>query len=75
MARVKVAVAVPDLAGALQDDPAALVDLLILLALGNAVGRGSLVDALDAHLPPDAAANGRLHDFLSGLAARIGVLV
>ena len=71
--RVKVAVAVPDLAGALQDDPAALVDVLSGLADANEVRRGNLADRLAMHLPQDARANSRLEFFLTGVFVHSGV--
>lgn len=69
--RVKLVVALPDLAGAMQDDPAVLVELLNMLALADAVGRGDLVEAMAMYLPQERAANGRLGGFLGALLGRV----
>ncbi len=71
MARVMVAVAVPDVAAALQDDPVALVDVLSGLAAVDVIGSGRVCDDVAAHLPSDRGNCLLLHGFLTSLAARI----
>ena len=75
MAILSYSLEVEGLGTALVADPSFLTKLLLALSHWNALDEGGLVDAIDAHLPPDASANARLHDFLSGLAARAGVLM
>ena len=69
--RVKVPLGLPELAGALQDDPAALVDVLALRATTDVLDAGRIADGFAAHLPSDPEECRRLPGFLTDLRARL----
>ena len=68
---VKVALCLPSLAGALQDDPAALVAVLALLATTDVLNAGRIADGFAAHLPSDPEECRRLLGFVTDLKARL----
>lgn len=67
MAHVIMALNVPDIAGALLDDPVALVDLLITLSELDLITGGKVNAEIEMHLPGDTVQARTLATFLHGL--------
>lgn len=70
--RVGIAMPVADIAGALADDPAALVELLVVLAAKDMIEKGAISAAMAGHAP---VRHDVLEVFIGRLVDAFGVAV